>query len=559
MEKNEILNEDKKIKHKFFNNNIFEKLRNFIGMIISFSENNYQMLLNPSDFIIKFEKKSGYNNKYNYFKIFNISLNSRGVSSQNIKKSIEKIISDRENYFDLDLSERFFKNQIFNFQEFIFKKEVNNELIDYKIPDNKNNILIYVLRNNRDNNRIANNLDYIIKNNESFFYFEKVYIIKCYKQNNNEDQINLTNNSNNLIEFLIFQDNKNSHKNIFINNTNIFDSEMLNNYNYFLICNNEKKIIKINNNICNNEDFKLKLKHIFDENKNTKKNELEELNSILNKLMSKNLNYYTNFKITMECYYKFNDSLTILNLYKIKNLKLNGSLRSNHCNLIKNKIDKLNYKPNKINSNLTEIETFNLLDIDFNQQILCKNCGEVINTKLSEKNNEINTKGFYYCFWCKDFYCIKCVEEKLSINCTTNYQQKLIDKNHNLLYFCTTEKEDLKEFDKMKLGINHYNPETLNGLVSRNENHGYICNGCRNNSENSKIKARYVCVSCRPGIYRSGGYVDYCFNCIEHLRNEDDIGKEIEKIEDEYYPKTHSHKHHVYFCVVFQIDNYQNY
>jgi len=559
MEKNEILNEDKKIKHKFFNNNIFEKLRNFIGMVISYSENNYQMLLNPSDFIIKFEKKSGYNNRNNYFKIFNISLNSKNISSQNIKKSIEKIISDRENYFDLDLSERFFKNQIFNFQEFIFKKEVNNELIDYKIPDNKNNILIYVLRNNRDNNRIANNLDYIIKNNESFFYFEKVYIIKCYKQNNNEDQINLTNNSNNLIEFLIFQDNKNSHKNIFINNTNIFDSEMLNNYNYFLICNNEKKIIKINNNICNNEDFKLKLKHIFDENKNTKKNELEELNSILNKLMSKNLNYYTNFKITMECYYKFNDSLTILNLYKIKNLKLNGSLRSNHCNLIKNKIDKLNYKPNKINSNLTEIETFNLLDIDFNQQILCKNCGEVINTKLSEKNNEINTKGFYYCFWCKDFYCIKCVEEKLSINCTTNYQQKLIDKNHNLLYFCTTEKEDLKEFDKMKLGINHYNPETLNGLVSRNENHGYICNGCRNNSENSKIKARYVCVSCRPGIYRSGGYVDYCFNCIEHLRNEDDIGKEIEKIEDEYYPKTHSHKHHVYFCVVFQINNYQDY
>ena len=477
MEKNEILNEDKKIKHKFFNNNIFEKLRNFIGMIISFSENNYQMLLNPSDFIIKFEKKSGYNNKYNYFKIFNISLNSKNISSQNIKKSIEKIISDRENYFDLDLSERFFKNQIFNFQEFIFKKEVNNELIDYKIPDNKNNILIYVLRNNRDNNRIANNLDYIIKNNESFFYFEKVYIIKCYKQNNNDDQINLTNNSNNLIEFLIFQDNKNSHKNIFINNTNIFDSEMLNNYNYFLICNNEKKIIKINNYICNNEDFKLKLKHIFDENKNTKKNELEELNSILNKLMSKNLNYYTNFKITMECYYKFNDSLTILNLYKIKNLKLNGSLRSNHYNIIKNKIDKLNYKPNKINSNLTEIETFNLLDIDFNQQILCKNCGEVINTKLSEKNNEINTKGFYYCFWCKDFYCIKCVEEKLSINCTTNYQQKLIDKNHNLLYFCTTEKEDLKEFDKMKLGINHYNPETLNGLISSNENHGYICNG----------------------------------------------------------------------------------
>jgi hypothetical protein len=261
----------------------------------------------------------------------------------------------------------------------------------------------------------------------------------------------------------------------------------------------------------------------------------------------------------MESYYKFNDSLTILNLYKIKNLTINGSLRSNHYNLIINKIDKLNYKPNKITSNLTEIETFNLLDIDFNKQILCKNCSELINTKLSEKNNEINTKGFYYCYWCKDFYCIKCVEERLSINCTTNFQQKLIDKNHNLLYFCSTEKEDLKEFDKIKLGINHYNPETLNELTSYNERHSYMCNGCRGNGDNCKIKARYVCVSCRPGIYRSGGYVDYCFNCIEHLRNEDDIGKEIEKIEDEYYPKTHSHKHHVYFCVAFQIVNYQNY
>ena len=563
MENNELLNENKRIKYKLFKNNIYEKLRNFIGMIISFSKNDFQTILKPSDLMIKYEKKDTYYMN-NYFKVFNISLNPKNIlnssdnfikESQNIRKSFEKIISDKENDFDLDLSERFFKDQIFNFQDFIFKKEINNELIDYKLPDNKNNILFFVLRNNNENDKIKDNLDYILKNNKSFFYFEKVYVIKCHDQNNNNDLITLINNSNNLIEFLSFQENKN---NIFFNHINIFESYMKNSYNYFFICNNEKKIIKIKNKICNNEDFILKLKHVFNKKEETKKNEFEELIIILNKFNSKNyFKYYTNLEILMECYYKFNDSLNNLNLYKIKHLTIKGSLRTNDYYLIKNKIDDFNFK-NKIDSDLKEIETFTLSDIDFNKQILCKNCGELIITKLSDKNNETNPKGFYYCYWCKDFYCTKCVEEKLAINCTSNYQQKLIDKNHNLLYFCTTDKEDLKEFDKLKLGKNHYNSNSLNTISSWNQNHSYMCNGCRD-SGNNIIRARYVCVSCRPGIYRSGGFVDYCFKCIEHLRNEDDVGKEIEKIEDEYYPKTHSHRHHVYFCVVFQMQDYQNY
>ncbi len=567
MENNELLNENKKT-YKYFNNDIFEKLRNFLGMIISFYENNYQIQIKPSDLLIKYEKKNTYYDKNNYFIIFNISLNKNNIKlsenfikeSQNVKKSFERLIFDKENFFDLDLTNRLFEKQIFDYKEFIFQKEINNELINYKIPDNKNNILIYVLRNNNDNNIINNNLDFIIKNNGSFFYFEKVYVIKCYNQhyNKNNDQFVLNNDSNNLIEYLIFHSN--NCYNVLFNNTNIFDLKSSNNYNYFFICNNEKRISKIYNKICPNENFILKLKHFFNKNKEKDLKGLEELNCLLNKLISKKyLKYYTDFKFSMESFYKFDDSLYYLNLYKIKNLSIKGSLRTIDYNLLNNVINNLNLKSNKINFDLKEIETFNLLDIDFNKEILCKNCNNLINTKCNDKNNELNPKGFYYCYWCKDFYCIKCVEEKLSLNCTTNFQQKLIDKKHNLLYFCTTDKEDLKEFDKLKLGLNHYNENNLNSLTLYNEKHDFICNGCESNSRNLKIKARYVCVSCRPGIYRDGGYVDYCFNCIEHLRNEDDIGKEIEEIEDEYCPKKHNHRHHVYFCVVFQIESYQNY
>ncbi len=56
MENNELLNENKKT-YKYFNNDIFEKLRNFLGMIISFYENNYQIQIKPSDLLIKYEKK----------------------------------------------------------------------------------------------------------------------------------------------------------------------------------------------------------------------------------------------------------------------------------------------------------------------------------------------------------------------------------------------------------------------------------------------------------------------------------------------------------------------
>ena len=86
MEKNQLLNENKNL--KLFNDNIYEKLQKFIKMIISFSEKDFQMVLKPSDFIIKYEKKDTYHMN-NYFKVFNISLNQRNIlnSSDNLLKN----------------------------------------------------------------------------------------------------------------------------------------------------------------------------------------------------------------------------------------------------------------------------------------------------------------------------------------------------------------------------------------------------------------------------------------------------------------------------------------
>ena len=564
---NEIIKNTKRT-NKFFKNNIFEKLRNLIEMIISYFEINFSIYLKPSDLLIKYEKKMKDNK--NYFEIYNISFNSdiekllskdmNSKESQKLKQLIEKIINtNNEINFNFDLKCRLCKNQIFNFKEFNFKKLINNELQNYEIPNYKNNILIYVLKNNDYAHLIKNNLDYLI-NEENEFKIDKIYIIKCLSENNNKnyEEVNFNNikNNNNLIEILFLKENENL-SNIILDNKNISGKKL---NNYFFICDNNKKILKINNDICDNEKLKLKLKKIS--KKNTNKNEIEELNFILNTLIPKNRNnfyYYTNFDFSGNFIYHFNDeNLLNLNLYKINNLVINGELRTNHYNLIKNKISNLNFKPNNLKFNLNEIETFTLSDIDFTKQKYCDNCNNNINIKNPE-NNGVNKIGFYYCYWCKVFYCTNCIEEKLSINCSSDYKQKLIDKKHNLLYFCTTDKEDLKEFDKLKLGKNNYNEESLNRLNSYNENHSYICNGCRRDSRNQKIKARYVCVSCRPGIYRDQGYVDYCFNCIEHLRNGDNFATEIENIEDDYYPKNHSHRHHVYLCVVFQIDNYQNY
>lgn len=80
-------------------------------------------------------------------------------------------------------------------------------------------------------------------------------------------------------------------------------------------------------------------------------------------------------------------------------------------------------------------------------------------------------------------------------------------------------------------------------------------------------------MSCKPGKKFSAGYFDFCYHCILHQRKQGEIGQKINsKVLKIVYPdsslfgnlnfieNTHSHKHHVYLCLVLQVkDEYRKY
>ena len=80
--------------------------------------------------------------------------------------------------------------------------------------------------------------------------------------------------------------------------------------------------------------------------------------------------------------------------------------------------------------------------------------------------------------------------------------------------------------------------------------------------------ARYVCIHCRPGIYLSGGYIDYCQDCIEKMCLNENKKEELEKnsegkiysdktnfTEDHILYTNHSHDNHIYLLLPLQYND----
>ena len=77
-------------------------------------------------------------------------------------------------------------------------------------------------------------------------------------------------------------------------------------------------------------------------------------------------------------------------------------------------------------------------------------------------------------------------------------------------------------------------------------------------------------MTCKPGIYLSGGYSDYCTNCIEHMMANDEKGKNIQQriTQIQYNGSTfcrnhsliekHDHENHIYLMVALE-GSYSNY
>ena len=191
----------------------------------------------------------------------------------------------------------------------------------------------------------------------------------------------------------------------------------------------------------------------------------------------------------------------------------------------------------KFNIEYTEIPSFT---IDLSTWTESKCANPSCNTILTKKDK------FYYCYWCKIFYCEKCVEDTFNKE-TQNLREKFIHKEHHLLYISTTEQKVLTDMTKKHLGrnmIQHYDDNELTQTPNVN------CNGC---SKKIIDMPRYICISCMPGYETD--FINYCYNCFEHLRKNDEIGQTIEKIvindsSPTNVPKHHCHNKHIYICVI---------
>ena len=203
------------------------------------------------------------------------------------------------------------------------------------------------------------------------------------------------------------------------------------------------------------------------------------------------------------------------------------------------------YKTKKDNCYLATWYKYHCKNIN-NEKMSCIKCGYNFN-----QNEEL-----FYCYECKDKYCFKCVTEHLENN---SGKEKFIDQKHNLIFFKTRNKKNFENIEQYKLGKNSFvTSESLDRFK-------YVkCNGCGNRFSKS---ARYICLSCSPGKKPDDGYNDYCQNCIVHMMNEDEEGKEIQKNRDNVYDRdffllsdekcymSHDHNNHIYLMVPLSSDD----
>ena len=331
-------------------------------------------------------------------------------------------------------------------------------------------------------------------------------------------------------------------------------------YTYYII-DKEDTVIKMQTFKDNlkrfSNDLEKKLKEEYYKNKKIKKNKINQAISCIKAIKRKyqQLPYLFNFSFSYTLLMKISNDLSTLIPVKVNSLEIEGDLKIKEYQEVHSIIEPL--KSGKIVSKVKLIEEF---EIDLNQF-------QIIKCSNPQCNKEINNnEGVYYCYWCNIFYCEKCVENKF-LTSSPRKMDKLIHKDHNLLYFVTREEKDLSHLDKVRLGNNLFS--VANDEDLRCSNDAATCHGCQ---EEIDFVPRYICISCKPGIVRDKEFNDYCYKCIEHLRKNDEKGKLIESMVDNlsypgeqtgnlnYIIKQHSHKHHVYLCLILQInDEYNNY
>ena len=574
-------------------------LLNIVSHLLN-NKNNFEEKIKPNDLELDLftdSKLSSIDKLIYNLKLKNISFNPKRDTNNNIKiyKEFPPEIELKDEYYaknnkfkniTIDLIPSIYKNMYLDISMFPFyfydTKKKSIEKYDLKLNNNNNKFILClyyskIFELNKDDlkkdniYKIVDGLKYI---DNIFDYIDNIYIII---QVNTKENI-ITKIKNNELINLILENNHDKIKYIFNNvsnnNTNVNNDKFYNIFNsvenYFFILDQNNKIILKNdfqNLIVRISIFIFKIKNLMiKENKNykeissekeSKRNEknkifLDLLNYILN---LKNLNYLFDLEFHFSYSVSINEENTKISIKKINSIFLKGQLRTEEYKYLINLVNKIKNK--NVNYSLNELITIDI-DIDFND-MKCFNCSQ----------NIPDDQHLYYCYICKVKYCYKCVHEQLK----KNGIDKFIDKKHNLIFFKTRNKKNFLVLDKKKLGNNRFSANINNTF---NDRHSAICNGCRGGFNQM---ARYVCIHCRPGLYLSGGYIDYCQKCIElmcadenkkiELENNSNEDIKCEFIGNNYLRghvlhTRHKHDEHIYLLLPLELRNdldspYMNY
>ena len=525
---------------------------------------NYTMLINSLHYskkldirenIPKIQKINGSN--YTIRDEFNNNINYNEIS---IKVNLMPTLN-KKTIIDFDFFNFFFYNGK-RFHKFVLTP--TNE--DDQFFDKRCKLFIYFYYYTKKSlcENLLRDLDKLTQEKNFWNVISHIYIILPVKDRNTVIEKHEEN-----LEYLKIKENKIPKMSIVYLSEDIKDGNAINiftNYyqetytNYFFILNHSNKvklissILNIYPNFIKFSEEYIKIINPVETYKNEKRQKKQKLIKFFNFLSNfiddiPNLEYLFDFNFNMRFSILLDEPGNYFKLNDIYELEVGGSLRTNEYNKFKNLYDEI--QNDKLRFKLTELKTIDI-PINFNKPFICQVC----------KKEIPNNKECYYCYICVQFYCYTCVKNHINSKIGIN---KFIDKKHNLLFFKTRELKNFTNVDEKKLGKNSFTKSS-----SFKSSHSATCDGCGSGLYGGQ---RFICLTCKPGIYLSGGYSDYCNICIEHMIANDDKGKLMQqKISTIQYSGSmfcknhslidkHDHETHIYLMVPLEgiLSDYQGY
>lgn len=85
-------------------------------------------------------------------------------------------------------------------------------------------------------------------------------------------------------------------------------------------------------------------------------------------------------------------------------------------------------------------------------------------------------------------------------------------------------------------------------FLENEKNFHFGCNGC--DQDPAETMYRWICLTCRPEKYQANGYVDFCNECIDIIRNRD-TNNQIEALNKKLRSEGHDNDSHIYLRINF--------